>query len=1853
MSNEVKTKQPRTRKARRLGRSLLNTFFLLVFVPAVLLTGVSAVLNRQDARAHAVDQMETLAIAQEQAISDWFTDVEETLRLSVSSPLLQASVDQLTSGLEDDALVSSEFSNYTKVLTESGSPFDQITLADSDGIVRGSSEPALLNANFSNEPWFREAHQSIPFTVVVTGPYRDPIDGVDGFYFSVAIHRMGREVGVLLGRVNMHKLAEEVAAAPALKLGETGDAFLVNSGQQYVTRPRFYNADLLVADDEIIPNLLSGNNGSGTWIDYRGQHVVGAYHWIETANLGLVVKQDLDEALAGSKKVIGLNFLLGGLLSVGVIAISFFFVHRFTSPLEQLIYAASGVSQGNLDLKIPGSWVVEFQGLADSLNQLTSRVQTLLSERDEMIKTRARQFEITAQIGRMIAAERDFDHLLDLTVNAICEQLEHYHAQIFLLDDLRQNAVLRASTGDTGKKLLARGHKLAVGSKSVIGQVTESGEAVLASDTRHADFWLPNPLLPATRSELAIPVRLGGRILGALDVQSTEPDVFDEETIVALQTVADQLAVAINNAQLFNEKEGLLSASVQLTQTLTRESWESYISQRESDRLVGFQYDLTEVKPVSPEPGGSDNNGHDILLPIALRDQVIGSLQAQQPEGVVWSDEDKNLVGQVLDRVALALENARLFEQTQLSLKETNRLYRASQQIAAANDINALAEELIDFLRTENVDRVLVYMLDNPDVQPGERWVEILAKWLRDPDDLLMTLPRQLQTGKPPLTMLEDVPSDGMVINDIATADIPAEAKSGFDQIQAKAVAIFPMVVARRTIGWFELQNTSHAGVFRESDVRFYQTLADQAATALAGNRLLEQTRMRARRLQATNEVSKAVSSILNPDILLPRIVDQIGTAFDYYHVQIFLIDELGEWAVLRASTGEIGQELLNRNHRLMVGSQSVIGQVTEHGNLVIAYDTDVDLVHRRNELLPNTRSEMAIPLKTGDRVIGALDVQSTHPNAFDEEAQVILQSMADEIAVTLENAQLFQEIQDRVAELTTINLVSQAVSRAETLEDLFEVVTVQLMRTFGTQHGYLGMVNDDGMIELPIFIENGERIESPPPQLAGEGLSGYVINTKQTLLINENLEEEAKRLGARVVRTMPKSALMVPLQIGDEVMGVISLMDVAQEHAYDESHVRQLSTLAAYIAIKIHNAELLEEAQRQAAELGFLFNTTSVAVGTTDLDAALEDVASILFNEISGAEASVIYLISEDDQYLEPHAAVGYGREIAARGTRLAVDEGMFGMATETGRAQIVDDTHMSSRVNGGAGRTRSAIVVPLITGGQIIGAITVESSRPRQFTERQQQLLEAVANTLTAIIENVRLLERIQQAHEELRELDRLKTQFLANMSHELRTPLNSIIGFSRVMLKEITGPLNDSQAHDLSIIHSSGRHLLGLINDILDMSKIEAGKMEINPEYISMVEIIDGVMASGQGLIDEKPVQIFKEIEESLPPVYGDPTRVRQVLLNLVSNAAKFTAEGSITIRARYFGYDPESHQPPRVQVEVQDTGIGVAEEDMDKLFEAFQQVDGSTTRAVGGTGLGLPISKNFVEMHGGRMWVESVVGTGSTFLFTIPTQPQSSAEVIYDLRDKEERPIIMVVDVETRNLDLYKRFLDKEGLALLGLNSANNLFDHVKEADPAVIVFDVNLPEGNGWEIAAQLKQDKDTRHIPLIICSLEEDQERANKLGISGYLVKPVSGSRFLEEVKEAQDGAQGPYHNVLLIDADTDYAQSLKETLENTGRYVVRVNDRGYEGLQSIYDQKPDLLILDPNLPFMDGITGLLAPMITKPELQDIPVMLLTTKEVSERDIERFSAYNIRFFNKQTTQNDDLLQELTAMMGQD
>ena len=592
--------------------------------------------------------------------------------------------------------------------------------------------------------------------------------------------------------------------------------------------------------------------------------------------------------------------------------------------------------------------------------------------------------------------------------------------------------------------------------------------------------------------------------------------------------------------------------------------------------------------------------------------------------------------------------------------------------------------------------------------------------------------------------------------------------------------------------------------------------------------------------------------------------------------------------------------------------------------------------------------------------------------------------------------------------------------------------------------------------------------------------------------------------------------SLAAPIKLQEQILGALDFFDRDKNQAWSEDDLALAQTVADQLALALENARLFNATSTQQRNATYLAHATQ----TVARSLSEPELWSVLADELVEIYHPQRVLISHWDpaaRTLTPLAVRGgLGQGSAEIGAPLP----LAGQPPEMAQVLASRQSQFRRLTPGQTEAGPTAMLVPLVYDDEVECLVEVTFDRAESATAEDLQLLSSILLAAASALRTARLYDLQRQTAERLTEMDKVKSQFLANMSHELRTPLNSIIGFSRVIIKGIDGALTEQQAQDLTSIYNSGRHLLELINGILDMSKIEAGKMEMVFEEVDLHDIIKGVMSTAVGLVKDKPViTLREEIATPLPTVNADATRVRQVLINLMSNAAKFTDLGSITLRAGPVEErDPRTGQTARyVQVSVEDTGTGIAEKDMHKLFEAFSQVDASPTRKVGGTGLGLSISRHMIEMQGGRIWAESTLGRGSTFSFILPVYqhaPPPAASV------PAGAPAIMIVEDDQGIAGLYRRYLEPHGYSVIHVDKSASAAASAARLHPAAILLDVIMPVRDGWQVLADLKQSEQTRDIPVIVCTIVSDRERALNLGAADYLNKPILEADLLQVLEK-------------------------------------------------------------------------------------------------------------------------------------
>lgn len=528
-----------------------------------------------------------------------------------------------------------------------------------------------------------------------------------------------------------------------------------------------------------------------------------------------------------------------------------------------------------------------------------------------------------------------------------------------------------------------------------------------------------------------------------------------------------------------------------------------------------------------------------------------------------------------------------------------------------------------------------------------------------------------------------------------------------------------------------------------------------------------------------------------------------------------------------------------------------------------------------------------------------------------------------------------------------------------------------------------------------------------------------------------------------------------------------------------------------------------------------------------------------------------------------------------------------------------------------------RTVVGIPLSFSGDKLGVLVAVS-----LSDMQQESLEFLENSarqLSIAIHNATVFEkvrfqsqRLEIMNVELEKASRVKSEFLANMSHELRTPLNSIIGFSDMLYRAKRDPLSDRQRIAMEKVLRNSRHLLSLINQVLDIAKIEAGHMELLPEEFELRELVLDCLAAVEPDANSKGLKVQATIPKDLPKVYGDISKVEEIIINLLSNAVKFTEKGRVDLNITV--------GPEVLTVHVEDSGIGIEPENLEIIFEEFRQIDSSSTRSHGGTGLGLSIARKLARLMGGDISVTSKFGVGSHFQFVLPVhttlrgaeaggngkKPEDAKARVKHLRK------VLVIDEKRDTFESLRNALKGEYELIWASTGAEGL-NFAEIHKPSLILLDVILSDWDGWEILQRLKSNAESAHVPVIINSMVENRSLALSLGASGYVTKPATEDEIREAINKL---AIPPARLVMVVDDDPDFRSFVAEVLEQASYDVLQAED-GRQALDLLKDEVPDLVLLDLMMPYVDGFM-VLAYMAQQPRLKEVPVLIATAIDLPQ-----------------------------------
>jgi signal transduction histidine kinase/CheY-like chemotaxis protein len=671
-------------------------------------------------------------------------------------------------------------------------------------------------------------------------------------------------------------------------------------------------------------------------------------------------------------------------------------------------------------------------------------------------------------------------------------------------------------------------------------------------------------------------------------------------------------------------------------------------------------------------------------------------------------------------------------------------------------------------------------------------------------------------------------------------------------------------------------------------------------------------------------------------------------------------------------------------------------------------------------------------------------------------------------------------------------------------------------------------------------------------------------------------------------------------------------------------------------------------ELAQSVGELRALGEVTQAVNSTLDHATVLSTIVAKAV-ELSGTEAGSIYVVDPITQGLHLRASHGMTDELIAELNRQGVDLSEKTIADAAAQRAPVQTPDLKNAARSPVldillrAGYRAVLIVPLLGPESLIGMLVVRRKAPGEFPQHTVDLLQTFAAQSVLAIQNANLFAEVEEKSRQLEMASQHKSQFVASMSHELRTPLNAIIGLTEMMVNNAVRFGTEKAAEPLRRVHRAGTHLLGLINQVLDLSKIEAGKLELSPETVNLVPLLEDVIGTARQLAEQNKNRLVVESPENLGTLTVDPMRLRQILLNLLSNACKFTKQGEVKLRVKKV-VDGRSW----IEISVADTGIGLTPEQQAKLFEEFTQADSSTARQYGGTGLGLAITRKLARMMGGDVTVTSESGKGSVFTVRLPAGAASLA-TLSSGSDGGRSPTadcVLVIDDDATARELIADHLKAEGFSVVTAPGGAEGLRLAKELRPTAITLDVMMPDVDGWSVLAALRQDAELAEIPVIMITIVDEHRRGIALGAAGYLTKPIDRERLHRLVSRFR--AQVPPTRVLLVEDDAVQRERMRGWLEGP-QWNVQEAENGREAFNRIQERKPDVILLDLMMPEMDGF-AVVAALQKEVGWRDIPVIVITSLDLDAKDRARLNSGVQSVLVKERFQPADLVERIRRLV---
>jgi len=1000
-----------------------------------------------------------------------------------------------------------------------------------------------------------------------------------------------------------------------------------------------------------------------------------------------------------------------------------------------------------------------------------------------------------------------------------------------------------------------------------------------------------------------------------------------------------------------------------------------------------------------------------LAMPMLRANELLGVIAIYRLDVRPFTDSQIALLETFADQAAIAIENARLLGE--LQAKNTDLTEALEQQTATSKILQVISSSPTDAQPVFDIIAESAVELCGAEVGLVTRFDGVLV-------DVKAVYGTSAE-GRDAIRRVYPMPPSGAAtsaraIRDCAIAHIPdVLADEGYGIPESaiasgfRAALSVPMLREARAIGSITIGRAA-PGEFSGAQIKLLCTFADQAVIAIENVRLFKELEARNRDLTEALEQQTATSEILR---VISSSQTDVQPVFDtIVRSAVKLCD--GLFSALFRFDGELlhfvsqynfTPEALESERRVFPAppnrGQGAARAILERAVVHIP-DVDADLEYRQHAVARaiGFRSGLFVPMLREGAPVGVIMVARAAPGPFSDSEIELLKTFADQAVIAIENVRLFKELEARNRDLTATSEILQVISRSPTdVQPVFDRIADRAMRLCDAAIGAVFMF-DGTLIHLNavanVSPEGADALRQAFPLAPSRAsMAGRVILTGNVVEIPDVLSDpEYQLIGAAQVARY-RCNLGVPMLHQGRAIGVI-IVTRPEPGTFLDEQIQLLRTFADQAVIAVENARLFKELEARTGELTqsvekltALSDVSQALSSTLDVETVLDTIVSHA-SQLSGGAGCAIYEYDEAAEQFELRATHGYDAEfvVALGASPLRKGEGLMGRAAEVREAMQVPDITQPGAYQSSVRDTlnrfgyRAILSVPLLREELIIGSLSLTRKAPGEYPPEVIEVLKTFATQSALAIQNTRLFREIADKSRQLEVASRHKSEFLANMSHELRTPLNAIIGFSEVLNERMFGELNEKQDEYLKDIHASGQHLLSLINDILDLSKIEAGRMELELTDFDLPMAIDNALTLVRERASRRGVALKLTVGEGVGTVRGDERKMKQVLLNLLSNAIKFTPEGGrIKVGA--------SLVDGAVEVSISDTGVGIAPEDLEAVFEEFRQVGASAAKQEG-TGLGLALCRKFIELHGGTIRVESAIGAGSTFTFRLPAR-----------------------------------------------------------------------------------------------------------------------------------------------------------------------------------------------------------------------------------------------------------------------